>query len=186
MSTATAQGFSGTYSIQTVPSSFQFAVRHSGVFWYRASFADVAGSLSADCDALALEGAARVDSISIAEPAVLRQHVLGHAFFDAERSPEIAFRSTSVRLVEDNRAEVDGDLTIRGITCPLTATGRYAPPRPTSFGDVAGLQLHTSFDRRAFGFEWQMELPGGGEAVGWNVDVDIDLLLLHEDGNAGR
>jgi polyisoprenoid-binding protein YceI len=186
MSAATALGFSGTYSIQTVPSSFAFAVRHSGVFWYRASFADVEGTLSADGDALALEGSARVDSISIAEPAVLREHVLGQGFFDAERNPEIAFRSTSVRLVDDNRAEVDGDLTIRGVTCSLTATGRYAPPRPTSFGDVAGLQLHASFDRRAFGFEWQMELPGGGEAVGWNVDVDIDLLLLHEDGTAKR
>jgi polyisoprenoid-binding protein YceI len=115
---------------------------------------------------------------------VLREHLLGPGFFDAEHHREIAFRSTTVRPPDDCRAEVDGDLTIRGVTRRLTATGRYTPPRPTSFGDVTGLELHTSFDRRAFGFEWQMELPGGGDAVGWNVDVDIDLLLLRDETNA--
>jgi len=186
MSPATAQRFSGIYSIQAVPSSFAFAIRHSGVFWYRGSFSEVAGTLRADGDGLALEGSARVDSISIVEPAVLREHVLGPGFFDADHHPEIAFRSTRLRLADDSRAEVDGDLTIRGVTRPLTATGHCTPPRPTSFGDVTGLQLHTSFDRRAFGFEWQMELPGGGDAVGWNVEVDIDLLLLHDDTHAER
>jgi hypothetical protein len=72
-------------------------------------------------------------------------------------------------------------LTIRGVTRTVTGSGHYASPRPASFGEVAGLQLRTSFDRREFGFEWQMELPGGGDAVGWEVEVDIDLLLIRAD-----
>jgi polyisoprenoid-binding protein YceI len=110
--------------------------------------------------------------------------VLGPEFFDTERHPEITFRSTAVRLADDGRAEVDGELTIRGVTRPVTASGHYAPPRPSSFGEVAGLQLQTSFDRREFGFDWQMGLPGGGDAVGWDVQVDIDLLLKREDADA--
>jgi len=55
--------------------------------------------------------------------------------------------------------------------------------RPPS-ARVAGLQLRTSFDRREFGFDWQMELPGGGDAVGWDVEVAIDLLLKREDADA--
>ena len=137
-------------------------------------------TLRADGDALALEGSARVDSISVVEPAAMRASVLGPDFFDAERHPEIAFRSTAVRLADDGRAEVDGELTIRGVTRPITASGHYASPRPAGFGEVAGLQLRTSFDRREFGFDWQMELPGGGDAVGWDVEVDIDLLLMRE------
>jgi polyisoprenoid-binding protein YceI len=74
-----------------------------------------------------------------------------------------------------------GKLTIRDITRPVAASGHYASPRPSSFGEIAGLQLHTSFDRREFGFDWQMELPGGGDAVSWDVEVDIDLLLKRED-----
>lgn len=184
MSTVAALPFSGTYGAQPTPSSFAFAVRHSGVFWYRGALSDVAATLRSDGEALALEGSARVDSISVVEPAAMRASVLGPEFFDAERHPEIAFRSTAVRLADDGRAEVDGELTIRGVTRPVAASGHYAPPRQSSFGEIAGLQLRTSFDRREFGFEWQMQLPGGGNAVGWDVEVDIDLLLVREDADA--
>jgi len=185
MASVAAQPFSGTYRAQPVVSSFAFAVRHSGVFWYRGSLSDVAGTLRGGGDALVLEGSARVDSISVAEPAAMRASVLGPEFFDAEHHPEITFRSTAVRLADDGRAEVDGELTIRGVTRRVSGSGRYAPPRPSSFGEIAGLELHTSFDRREFGFEWQMELPGGGDAVGWDVELDIDLLLMREDAEAG-
>ena len=105
-------------------------------------------------------------------------------FIDAERHPELTFRSTAVRLAGDGRTEVDSDLTIKGITRPIFAAGHYAAPRPSDFGEIAGLQLHTTFDRREFGIEWQMELPLGGNAVGWDVELDIDLLLrrAEEDG----
>jgi polyisoprenoid-binding protein YceI len=184
MSATAVQPFSGTYRAQPVPSSFSFAVRHSGVFWYRGSLSDVAATLRGDGDGLALEGSARVDSISVLEPPAMRASVLGPDFFDAESHPEITFRSTAVHLDDDGLAAVDGELTIRGVTRPVTATGHYAPPRQASFGEVAGLQLQTSFDRREFGFDWQMELPGGGDAVGWDVEVDIDLLLMREDADA--
>jgi polyisoprenoid-binding protein YceI len=184
MSTVAAQTFSGTYRAQALPSSFAFAVRHSGVFWYRGSLSDVAATLRADGDALVLEGSARVESISVVEPAAMRASVLGPEFFDAERHPEITFRSTEVRLADDGRAEVDGELTIKGITRPVTAGGRYDAPRQSSFGEVAGLQLRTTFDRRQFGFDWQMALPGGGDAVGWDVELDIDLLLIRHDADA--
>ena len=184
MSTVAAQPFAGTYLAQPVPSSFAFAVRHSGVFWYRGSLSDVAATLRADGDALALEGSARVDSISVVEPAAMRASVLGPEFFDAERHPEITFRSTELRLADDGRAHLDGELTIRGVTRPVSASGHYSSPRLSSFGEIAGLQLHTSFDRREYGFQWQMQLPGGGDAVGWDVEVDIDLLLKRDDAEA--
>jgi len=184
MTSVAVQPFLGAYRAVPVPSSFAFAVRHSGVFWYRGSLSDVAATLRGDGDALALEGSARVESISVVEPAAMRAIVLGPEFFDAERNPEITFRSTAVRLADRGNAEVAGELTIRGVTRPVAARGHYAPPRPSSFGEIAGLQLRTSFDRREFGFNWQMELPGGGNAVGWDVQVDIDLLLRREDAGA--
>ena len=134
MSSVIVQPFSGTYRAQPVPSSFAFAVRHSGVFWYRGSLSDVTATLRAepDVDALTLEGSARVDSISVVEPAAMRASVLGPNFFDAEHHPEITFRSTSVRLADEDQVEVDGELTIRGATRPVSASGQYAPPRPSS------------------------------------------------------
>ena len=188
MASVATQPFSGTYHAQPVVSTFAFAVRHSGVFWYRGSLSDVTGTLRGDGDGdgddLILEGSARVASISIVEPAAMREHVLGPEFFDADHYPQITFRSTAIRVAADRSLELDGELTIRGITRPVTAGGSYASPRPSSFGEIAGLQLHASVDRREFGFDWQLELPSGGDTVSWDVEVDIDLLLIREDTDA--
>jgi polyisoprenoid-binding protein YceI len=184
MSSLAVQPFTGTFRALPEPSSFVFAVRHSGVFWYRGSLSDVAATLRGDGDELALAGSARVESISVVEPAAMRASVLGPQFFDAEHHPDVRFRSTAIRLAADGWAEVEGELTMRGITRPVNAAGHYSPPRRSDFGDIAGLQLHTTIDRREFGFDWQAELPGGGNAVGWDVDIDIDLLLRRDDADA--
>jgi polyisoprenoid-binding protein YceI len=186
MSPVAAQSLSGTYRADPVHSSFAFSVRHSGVYRFRGSLSDAMATLRADGDAPSLEGSARVESISIVEPPEFRASVLGPDFFDAERHPEISFRSTDVRLAGDGRAEVDGELTIRGITRRVTTTGGYDAPRPDPIaGEVAGLHLHTSFDRRDFGFDWQMEQPGGGDALDWDVELDIELRLLRGDEGRG-
>jgi polyisoprenoid-binding protein YceI len=180
MSTITAQPFTGTYRVQAEPSTFSFAVLHSGAFWYRGVFSDVDGTLTADGDGLTLAGAARVASISVQEPPELRAHLLAPDFFDADRHPEVAFRSSDLALTDDGRVELGGELTIRGVTCPVRASGRWAPPRAAAFGEVAGLELHTALDRRDFGFDWQAPMPDGGDAVGWEVAVDIDLMLMRD------
>src|SRR5215217_4373370 len=98
MASVAVQPFPGTYRAMAEPSSFAFAVRHSGVFWYRGALSDVAATLRGDGDALALEGSARVESVSVIEPAAMRASVLGPEFFDAQRHPEVSFRSTAIRL----------------------------------------------------------------------------------------
>jgi polyisoprenoid-binding protein YceI len=184
MSSISVQPFSGAFAAQSGASTFAFAVRHSGVFRFRGALTDVTASLRGDDDALALEGSARVASISIVEPAAMRASVVGPQFFDAERHPEIRFRSTAIRLGDYRRLEVDGELTMRGVTRDVTADGEYATPREASFGEVAGLRLQTTIDRRDWGFDWQMPLPGGGDAVGWDVEIEIDLLLVREAADA--
>jgi polyisoprenoid-binding protein YceI len=183
MSPVTAvQLFEGTYRAQPTASTFAFGARHSSAFWFRGAFADVTATLRGDGDALVLEGAARVDSISIVDPPEMRASVLGDQFFDAERHPEVGFRSTEIRLADDGAAEVEGELTIRGVTRPVAAVGHLSQPRQAAFGEVAGVDLRATIDRRDFGFDWQAEMPDGGDAVGWEVEVNIDLLLLKDDG----
>lgn len=188
MSSVSAQPLSGLFRASPEVSTVAFAVRHSGVFRFRGGLSDVTatlrGSGDADGNALALEGSARVASISIAEPAAMRASVLGPEFFDSERHPEISFRSTAIRLGDDGRADVEGELTMRGVTHPITAAGQYAPPRQVGFGEAAGMRLQTTVDRREWGFDWQVQLPGGGNAVGWDVEFDIDLLFMRADAEA--
>ena len=186
MSQVALHPFTGTFRAEPVPSTFAFAVRHSGTFTFRGVLPEVAATLRADGDDLTLEGAARVDSISVIEPEAMRASLLGPEFFDAENHPEVAFRSTEIRLADDGRAEVEGELTMKGTTRPVSATGHFSSPRQAAFGEIAGLQLSTTIDRREFGFDWQMEMPEGGVAVGWEVEIDIDLLLMREDPPAAH
>jgi polyisoprenoid-binding protein YceI len=173
--------FTGTYRAQPVPSTFSFRVRHSGTFWFRGVMPEAAATLRGDDgDGLMLEGSAKVESISVYEPAEMRAHLLAPDFFDAEEHPEVSFRSTDLRLDDGGCLDLDGELTIKGITRPIKATGQWSGPRQAPFGEIVGLRLHTSFDRREFGFDWQAPMPDGGEAVGWEVELDVDLLLMAE------
>jgi polyisoprenoid-binding protein YceI len=184
MSVSAVQPFLGSFRAQPAASTFAFAVRHSDVFRFRGELTDVAATLRGDEDALVLEGSAHAESISIVEPAPMRASVLGPKFFDSQRHPEIGFRSTAIRLGDRDRVQVDGELTMRGVTRPVRATGQYATPRQADFGEVAGMRLQTVVDRRDWGFDWQAQLPGGGDAVGWEVEIDIDLLLMRDGADA--
>jgi polyisoprenoid-binding protein YceI len=176
------QPFSGTYQADPVHSSFGFAVEYAGTGKFRGTLDDVSATLAAGDDGLTLEGAARVESISIQEPAQFRAHVLGAEFFDADNHPEVAFRSTKVELSEDGTARIDGELTISGTTRPVAAAGTWAEPVPAAGGGRrAGIEVATVIDRRDFGLKWQMELPNGGDALGYDVTLEVNLALFQAE-----
>jgi polyisoprenoid-binding protein YceI len=175
--TTLIQPFTGTYSADPVHSSFGFGVRYAGAGEYRGTLDDVRATLDARDGQLKLEGAARAESISIREPEQFRAHVLSAEFFDVENHPEVTFRSTSLDLADDGTARLEGELTIRGTTRPIVATGTWLEPQPSPGGVRGGLKLEAVVDRRDFGFGWQMELPGGGEALGWDVALSVNLVL---------
>lgn len=182
MSTA-VRPFAGTYTADPVHSSFGFAVEYSGRGKFRGTLDDVSATLTAGDDGLVLEGAARVESISIRQPEMFRAHVLGPGFFDADNHPEVTFRSTQVELAEDGKARLEGDLTIAGKTRPVAVEGTWAEPIPAAGGGLrAGLELSLTIDRRDYGFEWQMALPNGGDALAHDVTLDVSLQLFQGEG----
>jgi polyisoprenoid-binding protein YceI len=181
--TTAVQPFTGTYLADPVHSSFGFAIEYSGRGKFRGTLGDVSATLSAGDEGLALAGAAQVESISIHSPAQFRAHVLGPEFFDAENNPEVKFRSTRVELDEDGTARLDGELTIAGVSRPVAIAGTWAEPVAAAGGGLrAGLELATVIDRRDFGFEWQMELPGGGDALAYDVTLEVSLALIQPEG----
>ena len=181
--TTAVQPYSGTYSADPVHSSFGFAVEYAGTGKFRGSLDEVSAALTAGDDGLSLEGAARVESISIRSPEQFRAHVLGPDFFDVEQHPEVTFRSTGVELADDGTARLDGELTIAGTTRPVAIAGTWSEPVPAAGGGLrAGLELATVIDRRDFGFDWQMELPGGGDALAYDVTLEVSLQLFQPEG----
>jgi polyisoprenoid-binding protein YceI len=167
--------FTGAYVADPVHSTFGFAVVYNGASKFRGTLSDVEASF----DGTSLAGSAAVESISIVEPEQFRAHLLSEDFFHTTEHPRISFASSDVALGEDGSATVVGDLTIRGVTKSITATGTYSAPTEGLGGIVrGGLDLETTFDRRDFGLTWQAELPGGGDAVAWEVTLEIQLFVV--------
>ncbi len=174
----------GTYNADPIHSSFQAGVSHMGVGSFRTTFSDVTAQLEAGADGLAVEGRAQVASISIANPPEFREHVVNGAdFFDAANHPEIVLRSTSLELADDGTAQLDGELVIKGIAKPVTATGTWREPIQDLGGYVRmALDLVAVVDRRDWDITWQAPLPGGGDALGWDVEIEAHLELVKDAG----
>jgi polyisoprenoid-binding protein YceI len=181
MITAT-QDFTGTFTADPHHSSFLFAVQHMKVSTFRASFGDVEALLEVGESGISLEGRARVASVSITDPPEMREHfVNGEDFLDAGNHPEIVFRSTQVELADDGGVAVDGELEIKGIARPVSATGTFRAPLEDPFGATrAAIELSTVVDRRDWGMTWQLPLPDGGDAVGYEVELSAQLELVKE------
>jgi polyisoprenoid-binding protein YceI len=178
MATATTP-FAGTFDADPVHSSFNFAVQYQGVSLFRGSMDDVQASFVSDDSGARLEGAAKVESISIRTPEQFRAHVLSDEFFGAEKHPEVLFRSASVDLAEDGTATVEGELTIKGITKPVTAKGTWTAPAPDAFGNTRGhLHLEGVVNRRDYEFTWDAPLPNGGSALADDITITIDAALV--------
>jgi polyisoprenoid-binding protein YceI len=175
MSTTATQPFAGTYAADPVHSSFGFAVKYQGVSVFRGTLNEVEASV-ADGQ---VKGTAKVESISIRTPEQFRAHVLSGEFFDAENHPEVTYESTSVDYREDGTVVAEGDLTIKGITRPVQATGTYVAPAADAFGNTRGhLQLEAVVDRTEYDMNWNAPLPSGGNALANEVTLTVDVSLV--------
>jgi polyisoprenoid-binding protein YceI len=174
---ATATKLSGTYTADPVHSSFGFAVRYQGVSLFKGTLDEVDAKLVDG----RLEGAAKVESISIRTPEQFRAHVLGGEFFDAANHPEVTFTSEDIELDEDGTAKVEGELTIKGITRPVTAAGTWVAPAADAFGSTRGhLNLEAVVDRTEFDMNWNMALPSGGNVLANEVNLTVELSLVEQ------
>jgi polyisoprenoid-binding protein YceI len=174
---ATSTPLAGTYTADPIHSSFGFAVRYQGVSVFRGTLDGVTASLSGG----RLEGIAQVDSISIRQPEQFRAHVLSAEFFDAENHPEVTFASSELDLREDGTAVVKGDLTIKGITNPIEATGTWTAPAADAFGNTRGhLNLEAVIDRTQWDMNWNMPLPSGGNVLNNDVTLTVEISLVEQ------
>jgi polyisoprenoid-binding protein YceI len=178
MSTATTATEipTGTWEIDPVHSNASFEVEHSGVAIFRGAFKPITGRLVAEDGKATLEGAVRVDSITIDDENI-RPHLLSPEFFGAEQNPEVRFRSTSVEGSGDALA-VSGELEMAGVSGEVKAQGRVRGPVEGPGGiEKIALALETVIDRTDFDMNWQMELPSGGVALANDVKLVVELEL---------
>lgn len=181
MSTQTVEqkALTGTYRVDPVHSTIDFAVVHNGVSTFRSGFRTYEAKLEGGV-VPRLTGTVEVDSVDIDEE-MLKGHLLSPEFFDAERYPRVSFVSTGFDAGEDGALRLRGELEIRGQRHEIEASGRFAELGADLAGSArVGLSLAASVDRRSFGLDWQAELPSGGEVLDYEVEIAVELELVRE------
>ena len=99
------------------------------------------------------------------------EHLRSADFFDAEKWPEIVFRSTRIEEVSENALVVFGELTIRDVTKQITVPISFTGAHRDAFGALrAGFEGTRRLDRREYGLEWNMPLDAGGLLVSENAE----------------
>jgi polyisoprenoid-binding protein YceI len=178
MTTAQAESTipTGTWQSDPVHSHVGFAVKHV-VGTFRGSFGRFEATLSDASGQTQLSGRVPAESVEVKDDN-LQGHLLSPEFFDVEQTPEISFHSTGIES-EDGQVVIDGELTVKGITKQVVARGEISGSAPGPDGkERIGLDLETKVDRRDYGLNWQMELPNGGETLGYEVTLSVHLELI--------
>jgi polyisoprenoid-binding protein YceI len=164
----------GTWQADTVHSRVAFEVPYAV-----ATFSGEVPDFQATLEDGTLTGIGRISSITVKEEN-LQAHLLSPEFFDAERHPEVKFVSSSIRRNGDE-IEIEGELTMKGITKPATLRGTATGPTVDHFGKTRlGLQLQTVVDRTVYDMNWNMPLPTGEPALSNEVTLKADLTLVEQ------
>lgn len=150
----------GTWEIDPAHSTVEFAIEHLGLATVKGRAPAVSGEIVGG-EHPAIRGTVDVTALTTFDEQ-RDAHLQSPEFFDAARHPELRFESTAVS-VEDGRLVVDGELTMKGITKPVTLTGTLTGPAADPWGNERiGVRLEATLDRTAWGLTWNAPLPDGG------------------------
>jgi polyisoprenoid-binding protein YceI len=172
----------GTYAIDPAHSSVEFVVRHL-LSKARGRFTEFNGEVVVGEGLEDSSANVEIVASSVNTNQEMRDnHLKSGDFLLSEEHPTITFRSTAVRPTGDTTFELDGDLTIRGITKPVTLDAEFAGSGVTGQGTpMLGFSATTSIDREAFDITWNAALETGGMMLGKKVEIQIDVELLKSE-----
>ncbi len=168
----------GTWNVDPVHSSVEFHVKHLGIATVKGHFNEFEGTLEVGPDGISAHGSVKVESVDTREPQ-RDAHLRSADFFDAENHPEITFQSTSVRPLDDETFEIEGDFTIRGITRPLKLEASVEGTETDPQGNPrVGLAATAQINRSDYDIKFNMALGSGNFAVGEKVKILLDISAV--------
>lgn len=170
----------GTFAIDAAHSNVEFAVKHMMITTVKGRFGDVKGTVQ-----IPEKGEPKVE-VTIATASIDTRteardtHLRSADFFDVEKYPEIRFVSTRATRTSDGYTLI-GDLTIKGVTKPVTLQVTDEGSGVDPWGNVkASFNATGKFNRTDFGLTWNAALETGGVLVSEEVKISIDAQLVKQ------
>jgi polyisoprenoid-binding protein YceI len=166
----------GTWTRDVAHSDLSFTVKHLRISKVRGIFKDwdVTVTTGEKISDTTIEASIDVSSVDTGQEA-RDNHLRSSDFFLVEEHPHMLFKSTSVEADGDDFTVV-GDLTLRGVTLPVTLKGEFLGVITDDYGNTkAGASASTKINRKDFGVNWNAALEAGGFTLGDDVTITIDL-----------
>ncbi len=171
----------GDYTLDPAHSRIGFVARHAMVTKVRGAFNDfegaahIDGANPADSSARLTIRAASIDTRNADRDG----HLRGNDFFAMDDYPEITFVSSAVEQVADAHYRVTGDLTIKGVTRPVTVDLEYTGAATDPWGQLrVGFEGSVTVNRKDWGVNWNAALEAGGVLVSDKVTLEFDVSAV--------
>jgi polyisoprenoid-binding protein YceI len=171
-----------TWNIDPVHTSAEFKVKHMMISHVKGHFTKVTGVLVYDeSDPTKSRVEAEIEAHSLETRESQRDaHLKSADFLHVEKFPTLLFKSSDIKVVGAGELEVDGDLTIHGVTRKVTfaVEGPTPPTKDPSGNTRIGISAATKINRKDFDLTWNAVLETGGILVGDEVTITLDVELV--------
>jgi polyisoprenoid-binding protein YceI len=167
----------GVYDIDASHTELGFAVRHMAVSKVRGRFSTFEGTIEIGENPADSKVSVTIDAGSVDTRDETRdQHLRTNDFFDVENHPTWKFVTTAIKPVGPTEFKVEGDLTIRGVTRPVTLDANLEGVVTDPYGNHrVGFSARTSINRDDFDVSFGAVMEAGGLVVAKKVDIEIEL-----------
>jgi len=170
----------GTYTIDPTHTSVEFIGRHLMITKVRGRLPDVSGTITIDDEPTRSHVEVEIQVATLDTGDAQRDDSLRSVdFFDVEHYPTITFRSTQVEPGAAETWMVTGDLTVRGVTRPVTLEVDFDGANASPFGDERiAFSAATDVNSEDWGLNWNVALETGGVLVGKNVRIELNVQAV--------
>lgn len=169
------------WKLDTTHSTIGFSIKHMMFTNVRGNFDLYEGGVTMtgdDFEQAKIEFNAEIASINT-KNADRDGHLKSADFFDAEQFPNLTFKSSSIKKTGDHMYDIEGDLSMHGVTKPVQLKAVYSGLMKDPFGNIKiGLNLNGKINRKDWGLNWNAGLEAGGLLVGEEVRLDIETQLV--------
>jgi polyisoprenoid-binding protein YceI len=169
----------GTWKVDPVHSSVEFHVKHLGIATVKGLFTKFEGNLEVGPEGAVAYGTVKTDSVDTREPQ-RDAHLRSADFFEVDRYPEIDFRSTAIRTTGEDEFEIEGDLTIHGVTRSVTlqATLEGIEREDHQGNERVGISASGQINRSDFEMRFNAALGSGNMMVSDKVKILVDVSAI--------
>jgi polyisoprenoid-binding protein YceI len=172
-----------TYNIDAAHSEITFKIKHLMITNVNGRFTKFEGKMVTENDSFEnadIDFEADIDSINTNNEQ-RDGHLRTGDFFDAAQYPKLTFKSTSFEKQSDEIYKLNGNLTLHGVTKPITMSAEFGGASTDFYGNAKiGFELTGSLKRKDYGLEWNAALETGGVALSDEVKLMLDIQMIKQ------